>query len=154
RVITQMMRLATATKERWEGQVKQAREAGFLKNAANISYEEMRDFIQNRKFSIELRNEFHITSEFEGFEAILPTLFRRKWVTFTPPSKSGGFITSDHPVCLMYSDPKMRNFPPGHGLAGTEIIFPIGRKLAAVGAIELNDGEFQLTEDGVAGVNG
>jgi hypothetical protein len=56
----------------------------------------------------------------------------------------------------MFSDPKMRGkfYGPGHGLTGTEIVFPVGKRLAIVGAFELEDGELPLTEDGVAGING
>jgi hypothetical protein len=155
-VMNAMMELATATKERWEGQLKQAREAGYLKDTKNVSYEEMREFVKKKEYRIELNNEYKIGTEMGGFDAILPTLFNRKWVTFSPPGDSSGFITSDHPVCLMFSDPNMRGkiYGPGHGLAGTEIIFPIGKRLAVVGAFELKEGELPLTEDGVAGING
>jgi len=151
-----MMELATATKERWEGQMKQAREAGYLKDTQDISYEEMRDFVKKKDYRVELNTEFHIASEMEGFDAILPTLFNRKWLAFTPPDDSNGFITSDHPVCLMFSDPNMRGkfHGPGHGLTGTQIIFPVGKRLAVVGAFELKEAELPLTEDGVAGING
>ncbi len=151
-----IMDLATATKERWDSQMRQAREAGYLKDTKNISYDKMRDFVKKKQYKIDLKNEFHIASEMGAAEAVLPTLFNRKWVTLEPPEKSSGFITSDHPVCLMFSDPKMRGgfYPPGHGLTGTEIIFPIGKRLAVVGAFELEDGEFTLDEDGVAGING
>ena len=150
------MELATATKERWEGQMKEAREAGHLKGTQNISYEDMREFVRKKQYRIGLKNEFQIATEMGGVEAILPTLFDRKWVTFVPPDNSSGFITSDHPVCLMFSDPKKRQqfFGPGHGIPGTEIIFPIGRRLAAVGAFEIKNGEARLDEEGVAGVNG
>jgi hypothetical protein len=155
-VLGRVMELATATKERWEGQIKRAREAGYFKNTKDMSYEETRDFVRRKEYRVELRTEFHIATEMKSFDAVLQTLFRRKWVTFTPPKKSGGFITSDHPVCLMFSGPSKRGgfYGPGHGLAGTEIIFPIGRDLAVVGAFELDDGEIALTEDGVAGING
>jgi hypothetical protein len=155
-VMNRMMDLSTATKERWENQMKRAREAGYLKDTKNISYEEMRDFVEKKEYRIELDTGFHTSTEMHGFDAILPTLFNRKWVSFTPPEGSSGFIASDHPVCLMFSDPKMRGkfYGPGHGLSGTEIIFPVGKRLAVVGAFELQDAEYQLTEEGVAGING
>src|SRR5262249_27734264 len=60
------------------------------------------------------------------------------------------------PVCLMFSDPKIRGgfHGPGHGLARTQIIFPLGTRMAIVGAYELDEATFQLNEGGVAGVNG
>ncbi|MDU1671519.1 MAG: DUF4238 domain-containing protein, partial [Bradyrhizobium sp.] len=156
-IMDRVMDLATATPDRWEGQLKRMRENGYLKEgSANVTYEQMRDLVERKAHRIELNNTFNISSELKGFDAILPTLFNRKWVSLTPPSDSSGFITSDHPVCLMFSDPSMRGgvIGPGHGLRGTEIIFPVGKRLALVGAFELEEDEIQLTEENVAGVNG
>jgi hypothetical protein len=155
-VMNRIMDLATVTKERWEGQMRRMSEEGYLKDTKQISYEQMRDFVKKKEYSVQLDTGFHIKSELTGVNAILPTLFKRKWVTLTPPKDSSGFITSDHPVCLMFSDPAQRGkfHGPGHGLAGTEIIFPVGRRLALVGAFELQEDELELNEDGVAGVNG
>jgi hypothetical protein len=99
RVLNRMMELATSTKERWEGQMKQAREAGYLKDTKSLSYEKMRDFVKKKDYRIELNTGFHIASELQGFDAILPTLFNRKWVSLTSPEDSSGFITSDQ-SCL------------------------------------------------------
>lgn len=155
-VMQRVMELATETKERWEGQIAQAREAGYMKDVKGISYEKMREFVKRKEYRVDLDTGFHIATEMGGVDAVLPTLLGRKWVTFTPPDSSEGFITSDHPTCLMFSDPNMRGkfYGPGHGLAGTEIIFPISRRLAVVGAFELENGEHQLNEEGVAGING
>ncbi|MBR0753539.1 DUF4238 domain-containing protein [Bradyrhizobium jicamae] len=156
-VLNQLMNLVTADKDRWEGQVKKMRDSGYVKpDSPEVTYEQMRDFVQRGDYRIELNKGFHIASELKGFDAILPTLFNRKWVCLTPPAVSGGFITSDHPVCLMFSDPALRGkfFGPGHGLKGTEIIFPVSRHLAVVGAFELKEDEIQLPEEHVARVNG
>ncbi|MDF0517740.1 DUF4238 domain-containing protein [Bradyrhizobium yuanmingense] len=156
-VLNQMMNLVTADKDRWQAQQKKMRERGYItSDSKHVSHEEMRDFVRRKEYRIELNTGFHIASELKGFDAILPTLFKRKWVSLTPPADSSGFITSDHPVCLMFSDPKMRGkfYGPGHGVAGTEIIFPVGRRLAVVGAFELEEDEIELTEENVARVNG
>jgi hypothetical protein len=155
-VMKMIMDLATATKERWEGQMKRMSEEGYLKDVKQVSYEQIRDLVKKKEYNVQLDTGFHIKSELTGVDAILPTLFGRKWIALTPPEDSSGFITSDHPVCLMFSDPARRGkfHGPGHGLAGTEIIFPVGRRLALVGAFELQEDELQLNENGVAGVNG
>ena len=136
--------------------MKRMHEAGYMKDVQQLSYEQMRDFVKKKEYTIELNTGFHIATELKGVDAILPTLFNRKWVALTPPRDSSGFVTSDHPVCLMFTDPARRGkfYGPGHGLAGTEIIFPVGRRLALVGAFELQEGELELNENGVAGVNG
>jgi hypothetical protein len=62
-------------------------------------------------------------------------------------------VTSDHPVCLMWSDPKMRG-PVGHAKRGTEIVFPLCNQLAMVGAFEREEDEVVAPEGLVAAVNG
>ena len=68
----------------------------------------------------------------------------------------GEFITCDHPICLMWSDPKMRGnfYGPGLGLPSTEILFPISTKLALIGAFEIKDAVLDISDMAVAGFNG
>jgi hypothetical protein len=121
-----------------------------------VPYEKMRAAVIGKKFRIEVPTERHIEMEIHALDVVLPTLFKRKWVVLLLPMGSAGFVTCDHPVCLMFSDPKMRGkfHGPGHGLAGTQLIFPIGTRMAIVGAYELEEGTLELNEDGVAAVNG
>jgi Protein of unknown function (DUF4238) len=150
-----IMDLATATKERWEGQTRQMKAEGHV-SKRDVPYEEMRAAVVGKKFRIQVPTERHIEMEMNALDAVLPTLFKRKWVVLLPPMESPGFVTCDHPVCLMFSDPKMRGKfkGPGHGLAGTQLIFPIGTHMAVVGAYEIEEGTLKLNEDRVAGVNG
>jgi Protein of unknown function (DUF4238) len=76
-----------------------------------------------------------------------------------PHEGSGGLrgvITSDHPVCLNWSEPNpaRKNVRPGLRLRGTEILFPVSPQLAVVGAYELEDGEADISEEQVASANG
>ena len=84
-------------------------------------------------------------------------MLRRKWVLIKAPERSGGFITSDHPAILMWSDPKMRAglYGPGFGLTGTEVLFPVCPRLAVVGAFEIREGDtIEVDENAVAAFNG
>src|SRR5258708_13035404 len=89
-------------------------------------------------------------------EQILLLAYKGGWVFIRAPASSAGFITADHPVCLFWSDPKMRGgfHGPGLGLPGTELLFPISPRLALVGAFELSDGVRDIGPDHVAGFNG
>lgn len=151
-----IMEISTATEERWQSQVRQLREAGYAGNDSSISYESMREFVRKRQYRIDVSNEFHIATEIGGVDAVLPTLFDRKWISLRPPSGSKGFITSDHPVCLMFSDPKLRGglYGPGHGMPGTQVIFPVSKSLAVVGAFELSEAERVVDERWIAQING
>jgi Protein of unknown function (DUF4238) len=116
----------------------------------------MRKSIEEKQFRVEVPTELHIGWEMKTIDVVLKTLFRRKWIVLLAPTASAGFITCDHPVCLMFSDPSQRGkfYGPGHGLTGTEVFFPIGKRMVIVGAFEFNGATRELSEDGVAMVNG
>jgi Protein of unknown function (DUF4238) len=50
---------------------------------------------------------------------------------------TGGFVTTDDPVCLRWSDGQPHGgMSPGFALAGTEVIFPLSTNIALRGTFE------------------
>jgi hypothetical protein len=152
RIAKAIMNVATATPERWASQVKKATAAGYIRPELDTDYEKMKSFLERGEYTIEVPNERHIVNEMSSLDAILPYLVNRKWVLIKAPADSGGFVTSDQPVCLIWSDPTRQ--PAGFGLRGTEVIFPISNRLAAIGAFELDEAERDASERFVAEING
>jgi hypothetical protein len=155
RVAKQIMNVALSTPERWAHQVKKATVGGFLKTDADASYATMKKFVEDGEFSFAVSNERQISLEASTFDKLLPLIFRRGWVLLKAPRDSGGFITSDHPVCLttVGGKPGIAH-RPGYGLRNTEVLFSISSKLAMVGAFEIDDGEAEVDENMVASFNG
>jgi hypothetical protein len=135
--------LATATPERWASQIRRAKAAGDVDPEADEDYGRMRAFVEADQYRITVPTGRHLEMEMKSFETVLPFFFHRKWVLFRAPVGATGFATSDHPVCLMWSDPEQRGrfFPPGHGLRRTQILFPISNELAVMGAFEAYEEE-------------
>jgi Protein of unknown function (DUF4238) len=156
RVAKQIMDLLVSTPERWASQVARAKKDGFMSPDADTDYEKMKAFVREGAFKIETPTEQHIVLEMSAFDAILPHLFGRGWMLVEAPKSSGGFVTSDHPVCLMWSAPPTGPGirPIGLGLRGTEIVFPVSPRIAAIGAFELDDGVHRADEAMVASING
>jgi hypothetical protein len=152
-IAKRIMELATATPERWASQVRQAQAAGYMRKDADTDYEKMRKFVTEGQYRVDVSTGYHVSVEMVGVDAVLPYLFKRKWAVLKCQDNSGGFVTSDHPVCLTWSDPNKRG-PVGHGTRGTEIVFPICSRLAMVGAFEIEDNEIDASEEMVAAVNG
>jgi hypothetical protein len=71
-----------------------------LKADDDTSYATMKKFVEDDNFTVKVSNERHISLEASTFDKLLPHMFRCGWVLFKAPHGSGGFITSDHPVCL------------------------------------------------------
>lgn len=156
RVAKAIMDISLSSKERWETEHRKAKEAGYLDSDPKVTYEEMKKFVDDGQFKVTVPTERHIELEMGGLEAVLPHLFERKWIFLKASKDSGGFITCDHPVRLIWSNRGMRNgfYGPGFGLRGTEVIFVLSSSVAIVGAFELSDGSRQVSDDFVAGING
>ena len=156
RVAKVVLDVAMSSPQMWESQIKKAQDAGFVAKDAETDYDTLKKGFNPDDYKIVVPNEENIRVEMDTFDHILPLLFDRKWVLAKAPEGSAGFITSDHPVCLMWSepDPNRGNRGPGLKHKGTEILFPISPNLAVIGAYELENGEADLTEEEVASSNG
>lgn len=156
RIAKMTLGVAMSSRQMWESQIKQAQDAGFVAKDAVTDYDKLKKDFNPDDYKIVVPNEENIRVEMDTFDHILPLLFERKWVLAKAPENSAGFITSDHPVCLMWSepDPSRGNRQPGLKHKGTEILFPISPRLAVIGAYELENAEADFTEEEVASSNG
>jgi hypothetical protein len=150
-----VMNLVVATPERFYGYLKKATVAGYVNPGGSATYQDVRDAVA-QGFRIELPPEYHTDIELGVYDKLLDTFFRRRWVVLRAPRDSGGFITSDHPLCLTWSEQSRREspYPPGFGVPGTEVLVPLSPNVALVGAFELENDEVELTHEGVVGCNG
>lgn len=151
------MDMVLSSKDRWEEYTKNARVAGHLNDTADISYEDMKEFFDKATYRMDVTPESHTGTEMRIFDQTLPLIFQRKWMLLKLSSRSGGFITSDHPFCLMWADPKMRSglYPPGLAMGRTEAIVPISPRIALIGAFEIEEEERQIDDERiVAALNG
>lgn len=153
RVMKQVMALLIATPQRWESHVRKAAAAGYI-TRNDLSYEQMKKFVNEDQYTLQTSTNYHIKLEIELFDKVLPSFFQRRWMVLSASERSGGFITSDHPVCLMWSDPDRQGvFPPGHRLKGTQIVFPLSPKIALLGAFDALDGTLAISDEHVAAIN-
>ena len=155
-VAKHILRLATENPERWASEMRHLKAAGGAVTEAGENYERMRDFVERGEFKVTMPTNMHLALELQTLDAVLECLARRKWMLLRAPAGETGFITSDHPVCLMWSDPKREGQfkGPGHGIPGTMVIFSLCNELALLGSFEGNEGVRNLTPAQIAAVNG
>ncbi|MFV3130047.1 DUF4238 domain-containing protein [Niveispirillum sp. KHB5.9] len=148
------MDMITATPQRWAASLKRARGEGYPDELADISYEEARKFVDEKQYEIAIPNNRHLRTELSAFETALQLLYKRRWLLLKAPPKATGFITSDHPMCLMWQRPRPGLSGPGLGLKDTQVIFPISNELAMVGTFEGQNGEMDAPATLIAATNG
>jgi len=122
---------------------------------ASENYEALRRLGETGGYKVTMPTNVHLALELQSIEAVLPFFFRRKWVLLRAPPGQTGFITSDDPVCLMWSDPARRQHfkGPGHGVTGTLVIFPLCNELALMGTFEGVEGLKNATAVEIAQIN-
>jgi hypothetical protein len=129
--------LGLETKERWESQVAQMKAAGIWDDSSSVSYEVMKKFIEERRYKIEVAKKFNVAMEIAQHHPLLQHLRNRKWQILVANEGSGGFVTTDVPVCIRWSDGQDHGiFSPGFGVPGTEVIVPISTNLVLRGTFE------------------
>lgn len=157
RIMKQMLGLSLATKERWEGQMAQMKEAGYTVDE-ELSYEQMKEFWEKDEYDIRLNREHHIGLEFAGHNVVLRALVDRKWRLFFTNQEKGPFVTTDRPVVLTWNEPgkvpPLYRQSPGFGMPETEVLFPLTQNALLVGAFEGKDSVEDADMFLVAGANG
>jgi len=141
-VMKKMLALMVGTEERWKSVTNQMRETG-VESVHNVTFEQMRDFIDRDAYDISVNREHHIAIEMEGIDVVLPCLFERSWTFLVASKDAGPFVTSDKPVILTWRHPEeippfYRN-SPGFGMADTRVVFPVSKEIAIVGEFDTED---------------
>ena len=118
----------------WEHHLRKAREAGYV-TGPDVSFERMKEFVDGEQYTIEVATQALIRTELSVFDHVLQSVGSRYWSLLDAAPDAPDFITCDHPITLVFKDPKA-NGPIGVRLKQTEIVFPISPRQALRGVFE------------------
>jgi hypothetical protein len=155
-VVEKAMDLALSSREIWESQLKGMRTSEG-QTEYKSDYEEVRRFFDSKEYTITVSREHHIRTELLGMETILPLLDHRNWIVIRTSEDSGPFVTSDHPVILIWNNPDtippFYRGSPGFGMKTTQVYFPLSQNTAIVGEFEGRTGDIIGTRDLISALN-
>ena len=127
--------MVLSSKEIWESQTEKMRRDGYQVND-NLTYEDMKEFHESKNYDIIVDQTHLIQMEFKMLDPVLECSARRNWCFVTAP-EGHQYICSDDPVVLSWTDAANKGpYPPGHGLKGTTVLFPLCSNLLLMGAFE------------------
>jgi uncharacterized protein DUF4238 len=136
------------TKEAWEKFVAESKAVGGWNEAAGVTFEDMQK--ASKDASIKIPKELNVAIEIDHHDRLAELLWNRKWQMVVAAEGTGGFVTTDDPVCLRWINGQPHGgLSPGFNLKETEIIFALSTTLALRGSFE---GEENLIEADAATV--
>lgn len=131
--IRQISELLVSDEKIWKHHVQKARQNG-IDISDSVSFEVMKRFVEDGEYELEFHPQGNLRVEMHAFDTILPILHERTWSLIIAPLDGPEFICSDHPVALDFKSG--RHGPIGLGLRGTELFFPLTRRLGFYGTFE------------------
>lgn len=154
-IAKKILEITTSNPRIFESQINAAKKAGYIKPDTQVDFQTARDHVVNDKIKIEIPTERLLLRELGVFDKILPYLFHRKWVLLKASKGDTGFVTSDHPVVLQWTNPENRRglYPPGLAVPDTQVLFPVSNELALIGAFECKETEIDADSFQIAAFN-
>ena len=118
--------LTLKDKDDWEKFIKDANKENDDKYA-NVTYEDMKEFINSREWNIVEPSEKKYLREFQAVDLVYQLSMKRHWSLFIIEKSNNFFITSDRPVKLFWNNKSEDNYGPAFGDKNSELIFPINK---------------------------
>ena len=151
-IAERIMEVALSSEEIWQSQMRQMQQAGYSVNEDH-TYQEMKRFNDSKEYDIIVDQTHLIGMEFKLIDTVLECSARRNWCFVSAPEGSQ-FIASDDPVVLNWRDGDRKGpYPPGHGVPGTIVFFPLCSNLLLIGTFEDLPEKMEHTFLQVAGTN-
>lgn len=143
-----IMKITVSSEKIFDSVLAKARQDG----NPDISYEEMKDFVDNKKYKIDISQNSSLKRMLDTASIATDTLLQRNWSLAIAPSNTE-FIASDNPVGLRWIKPIRGPYSPGFGLRNTEVSLPLSPTVALIGAFEKIPKVHVLNAFEVASVN-
>jgi uncharacterized protein DUF4238 len=118
------------------------------------TFEEFNEIVKSTPGRFKVSQDFNILVELKSHDHLVRLHDGRRWQMLEASDGSSGFVTSDHPVCLRWSDGQDHGeVSAGFGVPGTEVIFPLSPKLVLCGTFEGEENLIDADREKVAGIN-
>jgi hypothetical protein len=142
--------------KRWDAVVEQLKAIKQWPEGAPVDFEGHKKFVDENIDKLYAHKNMTLELELEALTSIYPYFNARRWRILKAKDGTGGFVTSDHPVCVHKPAAPVNYgqlYAPGFGLADRDIVFPISSKVCLIGRVEGKEDVIEVDLHNVASVN-
>lgn len=153
RIVKDSFRKNTASREAFDTHEDLTREQRQAANIPDFPYEIIKTYVDEDQYSLGLSTMHHIEQELPMYREIFPYLRDRQWRLWIAPADSGGFVTSDHPVGVVWQESRPDGSMPGFASPNSSVSFPLSKTMAISGHYDVQGGTYIASREHVATIN-
>lgn len=142
--------------KRWDAAVEQMKKTGDWPENQPADFEGFKAFVEENKDKLRAHKNLTLQMELDVLPRTYPLFDARRWRTLKAREGTGGFVTTDHPVCVHKPGAPVNYgqlYAPGFGLADRDIVFPLSSAVCLIGRLEGEEDTIEVDLHTVASVN-
>lgn len=143
------------SKEKWENEVEKMKADGAWPKDKPADYEELKKYIAESRGKPRSTRQFAINSELERYKQMYPLFDALRWRILKAGNDTGGFVTTDHPVCMRTPHDIDRGnlIAPGYSSGNDAVLVPLSSTVALIGRPEGDEDVVEVGRHSVASFN-
>ena len=142
--------------KRWDAVIEQLKANKQWPEGAPVDFAGHKRYVEENKDKLHAHKNLTLEMELDALPKMYPLFDARRWRILEAKDGTGGFVTTDHPVCLHKPGVAVNYgqlYAPGFGLADRDIVFPLSSKVCLIGRLEGEEDVVEVDLHNVASVN-
>jgi len=142
--------------KRWDAVVDQMKVQNMWPMGAPVDFEGHKKFVDENLDRLYAHKNMTLELELEALASTYWFYDSRRWRILKARDGTGGFVTTDHPVCIHKPVAPVNYgqlYAPGFGMADRDVVFPLSSKVCLIGRVEGVEDAIEVDRHNVASIN-
>jgi hypothetical protein len=152
-ILRTMVAMPFQDPKRWDAVVEQMKAHKMWPEGAPVDFERHKKFVDGNLDNLYAHKNMTLELELDALIATYPFYDSRWWRILKAKHDTGGFVSTDHPVCIHKPLAPVNYgqlYAPGFGLADRDVLFPLSSKVCLIGRVEGEEDVIEVDRHNVA----